>query len=365
MSRTIGFEPAPNGAILTVDGKPFTTITLVGDGTAEVTLPSADQPDIKVVREAASPSGAKSIDESDPNYVRYTHSAMPDFDAPRLQPDSNPATATPSGMTPLRGQEDAEYHIGKCLADGESALLLGPTGCGKTHSVRLAAQRHGYSFVMASIQPDTTSGDLIGEAVVSPSSMGSDNPLVWNAGPVEVAVRQSLIRPTVLVLDEANRIAKTSVFASLYPVLDGSKMLTLPGGEQIPVGNLIVFATANPADDAKTQYEVRELDPAFADRFGTTLSFTYPDPKVECIALCEAVVGLDSDVALRLCETAASIRQSPDISYPFGFRTLASWGKKVAFGIDIATAAEVTFVPKAPVEDREAIRTYITAMHVR
>jgi MoxR-like ATPase len=308
----------------------------------------------------AGPStGTTGIDASDPDWLVVTFPGRPDIRLPRIAPDTDVATATPHAPATLHGQDEYLYRLAYGFLHRDPTLVLGPTGCGKTASIRLLCSLLGWSFVMLSVDPDCTKGDLIGEALVPPDAEGEAFPIRWIAGPAEVAIRRSQVRPTCFVIDEINRAHRTSIYASLYPVLDGSGSLMMPGGERLAVGDLMVCATANPADDTKTQYEVREIDPALADRFTNTCAVTYPEASTEAVALMEQVTGLDADMARRTTEAAAAIRASQDVTYPFGFRTLQAWAKAVAFGIDPLAAAESTFVPKAPVEDREALRSYV------
>lgn len=360
MSSTVRFETTPDGAALTLDGSPFVGMALTPDGMT-VTLPGIDVPRVTIVREqrtSAPDADAGVTVEGD--RVTSTYPGRPDVTLIRDTPDTNPDTATPIGTRPLYGQDEAMHEIMTAIASGENVIMMGPTGCGKTDLARRACEVTGTSFVLVSCDPDTRKGDLIGEAVIDPDPSGeSVVPLVFQPGPVTNAVRNSRTRRTVLFIDEPNRVDAVSVFASLYGVLDGSRTLALGSGAYEPVGDLIVMAAINPADDSKTAYDVRELDPALMDRFHTTIALTYPDVSVEARALVERVPGLDADMASSLARVARSVREAPSVSYPFGFRTLAAWGKRVAAGYDPLTAASVTFLPKAPAEDRDALTTFV------
>jgi hypothetical protein len=359
---SISLKAAAHGADLTVDGTTIATLTLRGSD-AEVSLAPVDTDHLSVVRQPRPASGGNGI-AIDGDYVVARLDGQPDVRLRRITADTDGDTTTPVNVPDIHGQDMALhsvlYAMERTVADPTKALhtlIYGPTGAGKTALCRKAAELAGWSFVMLSIDPDSTKWDLLGEHSI-PVDGETAEPR-WIPGPFERAVRRSQSRPVLVLIDEPNRALKSSIFASLYSVLDVSRELPLPGGERIPVGTMLVVAAANPADDVRTQYEVRELDPAFADRFGQTVRVDYPAPEVERDVLLEQVVGIDPDTALSLCETARSVRQSDAVSYPFGFRTLMAWATKVRDGFDVYVAADTTFIPKAAPEEREALRSYI------
>lgn len=360
MSRTIRFETTPDGAALTMDGDPFVRMALTSEGMT-VTLPSVDTPHVAIVRDRSVADAATDASVTiDGSRVTSVYPDRPTVTLTRDEPDTDPDTATPTGTRPLYGQDAAMHEVMTAIANGENALLRGPTGCGKTDLVRRACEYVGASFVLVSCDPDTRKGDLIGENVIDPDPSGDTAfPLVFQPGPVTNAVKRSQTRRTVLFIDEPNRVDAASVFACLYGVLDASRTLSLGSGVYEPVGDLIVMAAINPADDERTAYDVREMDPALMDRFQTTIPMAYPSTDVEARALVERVPGLDPDMAHSLALVARAVREAQAVSYPFGFRTLAAWAKRVASGYDPLTAAGVTFLPKAPVEDREALTTFV------
>lgn len=343
---------ADGHAALTIDGAPVATLTMDRGGLT-VTLPAADRADVNVRREVPPPAHDAGGLTWTATALTATAPGMPPITCDRMTPDTNPGTATPEGVPPLFGQAATEYDVIDGITRRRHMLLMGPTGAGKSTVVRRAAEALGWSLVATTITPGTTAEDLLGGLVPAPGESVRFDRI---DGPITRAVRQSTVRPTLLLLDEGTRIDRVSEYAALYPVLDGQGYLMVDG-ESVPVGDLVVVMTANPADG--DYIGTHALDPALSNRFGWKPAVTYPEAVHEAAALMARVPGLDQSHADTIAEVARRIRMAPDVSVDMGFRTLHEWASAVASGRrDLMGAADLTIIPEAA-EQSDAVRDLI------
>jgi len=89
---------------------------------------------------------------------------------------------------------DERERVERYLKAGDTVVLVGPTGCGKTTLVEELTTAAGRSLVTLIANPDMTLRHLVGGYVLS--NDGSD----WIDGPLTHAVKKG----TVFYLDEAD-----------------------------------------------------------------------------------------------------------------------------------------------------------------
>lgn len=298
-------------------------------------------------------------------------------DLPVLDP---PAPSVPHWEpNEILGQEEMIFTIAHGFKEGMHTLLHGPTGVGKTSSVQWLAKKLGWNCVIQPISRGTESAHLVGEYLPT----GVPGQFMWVDGPTTMAVRLSNVWPTILILDELNKIGNVAEIARIYQVLDDTRILELKEKmmgelyvegqedeailntvEVIPVGELYVVATGNPSDDEMADYVgVQDLDPALVSRFELVPPIGYPSPETEAKALQMQVQTLSDSVAKRMVECARRIRTSTNVRFPISFRELRAWAKTMPFyGYD--RAAEITVVNKAPAIYREDIRNLMSLQRV-
>ena len=151
----------------------------------------------------------------------------------------------------------------EALARKEPALLVGPTGTGKTTAAAVAAQAMGLPLVAVNLHQHTETADLLGG--VRPVRDQGETRFAWQDGPLVQAMR----RGEVLLLDEIS-LADDAVLERLNSVLEPERSLVLAekGGtdDQVVVeahANFHLVATMNPGGD----FGKKELSAALRNRF--------------------------------------------------------------------------------------------------
>lgn len=282
-----------------------------------------------------------------------------------------PVMAEPGEFTPIEepyeifGQHEMLFAICLSVRLGKNSLLTGPTGIGKTTVYRWLAKKLNYNLLIQPIARGTQDRHLVGE--YAPAGPGDFR---WMYGPMAKAVIASTTHPTILVLDEINRIGNIAEFSRAYSLLDDTRMLELAEKrmddgtiEQLKAGELYIGATANPTDDegagGADYVGVKELDPAFNSRFPIQPRLEYPIPEIEINALMDRVPELQKNVATKMVEAAKRVRESHEVRFPMSFRELEAWAICCGY-YGYKDAAEIAVVQKAPAVFRPDIRNLLT-----
>ncbi|XP_047429048.1 midasin isoform X2 [Mugil cephalus] len=161
--------------------------------------------------------------------------------------------------------------VGRALRFGESVLLVGDTGCGKTTICQLFAALTGQKFFSVNCHLHMETSDFLGGLRPirhTNQATGEDNRLFqWHDGPLVLAMKEG----GVFLMDEIS-LADDSVLERLNSVLETEKSLVLAekgSGDNDDV-ELIraatgfrLVATMNPGGD----YGKKELSPALRNRF--------------------------------------------------------------------------------------------------
>ncbi len=149
-----------------------------------------------------------------------------------------------------------------CASNNEPALLVGPTGSGKTSACSLLAAIMKSELLSVNCHRHTESSDLVGG--FRPGRRREENAPVfeWTDGPLVQAMKTG----DVFLMDEIN-MADDAVVERLNAVLEPGRTLLLPekGSDSNTVvghANFRIFATMNPGGD----FGKKELSPALRNR---------------------------------------------------------------------------------------------------
>ena len=162
------------------------------------------------------------------------------------------------------GQQDALNEIEKMLhvvkADFSSperplsvTLMLGPTGVGKTETVRLIAEAiYGRPDAFCRIDMNTLAQEHYAAALTGapPGYVGSkEGHSLFD----ETAINGSHTRPGIMLFDELEK-ASPEVIRGLMNVLDTGRLTLTAGTKTIDFRNCMIFMTSNAGAQAAQQY---------------------------------------------------------------------------------------------------------------
>uniref|UniRef100_A0A674E136 Midasin n=1 Tax=Salmo trutta TaxID=8032 RepID=A0A674E136_SALTR len=164
-----------------------------------------------------------------------------------------------------RGMRRLAVLVGRALRFGESVLLVGDTGCGKTTICQLFAALAGQKFFSLNCHLHMETSDFLGG--LRPADAEDGRLFEWHDGPLVLAMREG----GVFLMDEIS-LADDSVLERLNSVLETEQSLVLAEKgsgddddvEVITAGqNFRLVATMNPGGD----FGKKELSPALRNRF--------------------------------------------------------------------------------------------------
>ena len=240
------------------------------------------------------------------------------------------------------------------IRDDVPMLIVGETGVGKTSALRYIAWKTNTPYIRINLSGGTTCDELLGKFLINESGTYY----------VEGDMIRGMKGGYIVVLDETN-MAHPDVLASLHSLLDDDKFIVLSqkDGEVVrPATGFRVFATMNPSD---TYAGTKALNKAFAGRWILTKEVDYPTAAQERRIIKSQVPDLtvldDKDVE-NMINLSREIRKSYKkgaCEYAISPRDLISWVKMSETFGDLNEASEVTFMPKAPEEERQGLRDLI------
>lgn len=132
-------------------------------------------------------------------------------------------------------------------------LMLGPTGVGKTETVRLIAEAiYGQADAFCRIDMNTLAQEHYAAAITGapPGYVGSkEGHSLFD----ETAIAGSHTRPGIVLFDELEK-ASTEVIRGLMNILDTGKLSLTAGTKTIDFRNCMIFMTSNIGAQAAQQY---------------------------------------------------------------------------------------------------------------
>jgi len=246
-----------------------------------------------------------------------------------------------------------------CVHQGQSVILTGGAGVGKTTHITQLAHRINQPMLRINFNGETRMSDLVGKVHVVAGETR------WLDGILPMAMR----RGWWLLLDELD-FAEPAVLSLLHPVLEDESVLVLKenSGEIIrPHPNFRVFATANSigamGDKAGDYSGTNTMNEAFIDRWQVMLVDNLPI-KDEIKVLRNAAPGLKASTAKKIAEFAARCRSNSD-DLPltnFSTRKSIAWAKKAALHRDPIKGARLAWLDKLTPSDQEPIERMLKVM---
>jgi len=235
-------------------------------------------------------------------------------------------------------------------------LLTGPTGAGKTATVRWLASQTNNSYRRIQLNGSTNIDNFVGRYLINNDKGGT----YW----VDGILTEAMKKGHWLLLDEINAALPEILFV-LNSILDDDKCLILDDkGTEIvkPHPDFRLFAAMNPSQDYAG---TKEMNRAQLDRF-IVLNYEYPTPENEELII-EKHSGIDRTLGVindkgrpvvgRMVELANIIRQKnadTELISVCSTRQLIQWATLCEY-LGIKHAAEITIINKCDAEEQKEI----------
>ncbi len=266
-------------------------------------------------------------------------------------PDGPVPTIMPYIVTDANDEQFAS-DILVAIKKNKAVLLRGPTGCGKTATIRHLAHVTNNPYRRMQLNGATNVDNFVGRYILT--SQGTE----WRDGVLVEAMK----RGQWLILDELN-MALPEIIAVLNAVMDDDKALLLDDHENEEIKahpNFRIFACINPTED---YVGTKELNKALLDRFGMILEFDYPASIEKEKKIITAHTGIDDkfckmkgvdSILKRMMEFAWLIRNKNAKQkgvFNCSTRQLIQWADLIS-DMGVKNAARVTILHKIDVDER-------------
>lgn len=243
------------------------------------------------------------------------------------------------------------------------ALLWGFHGTGKTTLIEQFVARTRRPWIRVQHTVSTEEAHILGQYVVKPNPEGEGNIMVFEPGPLAVAMREGF----VYVADEYD-FALPSVTSVYQPVLEGKTLLIKeapPEWRMVkPHPNFRFFATGNTngsGDESGLYQGTQIMNAANYSRFGVTMQVKYREPDVETVLVAKQSGATAKDARL-LVNFATNVREAyekGDISATVSSRELINAARiGVAKAGDFRAGIRAAYANRLNATDRKAIEDF-------
>jgi len=226
-------------------------------------------------------------------------------------------------------------------------LIVGPTGAGKTATIKWIAEQTGNTYRRIQMTGSTDVDNLIGRY-----GLEVDRGTIWEDGILVRAMKEG----EWLLLDEFN-MALPEIVTLINSVLDDERTLRIDNKDGTTIvkahENFRLFATMNPPDEYAG---TKDLNLATKDRFAI-IDFGYPDEEAE-ISIITKHTSIARDIGKserrpkgmieRMATVAKELRhlsEGKQISSPISTRQLIQWAKFTK-DLDVKIAFELAILGK-------------------
>ena len=276
--------------------------------------------------------------------------------------DASAQSAVPKEMPSYRFQPFIADVIDS-IHQGQSVILTGGTGVGKTTHITQLAARANQPLLRINFNGETRMSDLIGKVHVLAGETK------WIDGVLPMAMR----RGWWLLLDELD-FAEPAVLSLLHPVLEEESMLVLKenNGEIIrPHPNFRLFATANSigamSERSGSYAGTNQMNEAFLDRWQVIMVDNLSvDEEVQVLR--QSAPGLKPAWAKLIAQFASKAREKScdddSVCYSgdnFSTRKSIAWAKKAALHRNPVKGAKLSWLDKLPESEQEPMEKALMA----
>lgn len=245
------------------------------------------------------------------------------------------------------GMEEEKKALSVAVKNDMPTLLVGPTGCGKTHLLYELGLAMKKNLSRVNLTGDITINELLGKWLIKNGST------YWQDGVLVEAMRNG----DWIIFDEINAALPEILFC-VNSLLDGSRSVKLAekDGEIVKAHkDFRFFAAMNPSDDYAG---TKELNKSLLSRFGIVIEIGHHAPEIE-LEILKAHTSVDEVVACTMVDCANMIRKlrnKGDIYYTMSTRDLISWGHFYKSNEhSLCQSFALSILNKAGADERDAI----------
>jgi len=241
------------------------------------------------------------------------------------------------------------------IEQGDNVMVVGPTGCGKTHNVKELAALINQPMKRLNMRGDVRSANFEGEMALTTDEAGN-NVTEFSDGPLVQAMENGWW----LIVDELDAAPPHILFV-LQAVLEDDHRLVLDkdGGREVhahPRFRIIATGNTNGRGDETGLYTgTNLLNEAFLDRF-VVLEQGYLPKRAE-IDLVVQKSGISRDDATKMRKVAEKVRfglKNDECNCTLSTRRLIRWARK-AVRLGLRRAAKLEVLSKLSSDDREFV----------